>query len=198
MVPWRGFVTLKNLAEVWGIISLLLSISSYWHATVAQEWCWIDKKLHFFSSSLKLAMCCFLKRLLEWCVPGLISLLSDELVLCCYSLTLYLSAYFLCSVCRKMILLSTQRFRIVDIQSFVTFYPVMPWSLQEMDDIIFPFVRALKLFAIVLKACFYFKIFVSFRTLKYTLWMVLISFFPWSAWALLFRPSDNLSESWKY
>ena len=121
MVPWRGFVTLKNLAVVWEIISLLLSISSYWHATVAQEWCWIDKKLHFFSSSLKLAMCCFLKRLLEWCVPGLISLLSDELVLCCYSLTLYLSAYFLCSVCRKMILLSTQQFRIVDIQSFVTF-----------------------------------------------------------------------------
>ena len=77
------------------------------------------------------------------------------------------------------------------------FYPIMPWSLQEMDDIIFPFVRALKLFAIVLKACFYFKNFVSFRTLKFTLRMVLIIFFPCFAWALPFRPSDNLSESWK-
>ena len=76
-----------------------------------------------FSSSLKLAMCCFLKRFEEVarCVPGLISLLSDGLVLFCYSLTLYFSAYFLCSNYRKMILMSTQQFRTADIQIFVTF-----------------------------------------------------------------------------
>ena len=73
-----------------------------------------------FSSSLKLAMCCFFEEVAR-CVPGLISLLSDGLVLCCYSLTLYLSAYFVCSICRKMIVLSTQEFRTADIQIFVTF-----------------------------------------------------------------------------
>ena len=50
-------------------------------------------------------MCCFLLNTLqESCAPGLTSILGslDELALC-YCFNLYLSVYFLCSICRKMI-----------------------------------------------------------------------------------------------
>ena len=81
------------------------------------------KKLHF-SLRHKTCSVVLLKRLQEFCVPGLISTLSDLTVYVWSGVVVFFIFYVFnpLLICRKMILLSTQQFKMVVVQSFVTFF----------------------------------------------------------------------------